>query len=78
MHAGVSQNVTFLRYGSILTLGDSPCTLLVSLWLGEVVGASLAMGHALVQSLLELLEPSYQSFGAPSVLRRSAESVVRR
>ena len=27
-----------------MTLGDSPCTLLVSPWLGEVVGASLAMG----------------------------------
>ena len=44
VQAGVVQNVTFLRYGSIMALGDSPCTLLVSSWLGEVVGASLAMG----------------------------------
>ena len=28
----------------VMGLGDSPCTLLVSPWLGEVVGASLAMG----------------------------------
>ena len=38
-----------------MALGDSPCALLVLLWLGaigEVVGASLVMVHALVQSLL--------------------------
>ena len=44
VHAWVAQNVTFLRYGSIMALGDSPCTLLVFPRLGEVVGASLAMG----------------------------------
>ena len=42
--AGVVQIITFLRHGSIMALVDSPCTLLVSSWLGEVVGASLAMG----------------------------------
>ena len=44
VQAWVVQNVTFLRSVSGMTLGDSPCTLLVSPWLGEVVGASLAMG----------------------------------
>ena len=44
VQAWVVQNVTFPRYCSGMGLGDSPCTLLVSPWLGEVVGASLAMG----------------------------------
>jgi hypothetical protein len=35
-----------------MTLCDSPCTLLVPPWLGEVVGASLAIVSALVQPLL--------------------------
>ena len=35
-------------------LGDSACTLLVFPWLGEVVGASLALGKALGQPLLAL------------------------
>ena len=47
---------------------------------GEVVGASLAMGHALVQSLLApgaIVSVIQCSVGAPSrvVARRSAESV---
>ena len=44
VQAWVVQNVTFPRYCSGMGLGDSPCTLLVFPWLGEVVGASLAMG----------------------------------
>ena len=36
---GTKRNVS-----PVMGLGDSPCTLLVSPWLGEVVGASLAMG----------------------------------
>ena len=44
VQAWVAQNVTFLRCGSDMGIGDSPCTLLVFPWLGEVVGASLAMG----------------------------------
>ena len=77
--AWVGQNVTFLRYGSIMALGDSPCTLLVSLWLGEVVGASLAMGHALVQSLLApgaIVSVIRCSVGAPSECRVSRVSYL--
>ena len=44
VQAWVRQNIMFLRYHSGMGLGDSPCTLLVFPWLGEVVGASLAMG----------------------------------
>ena len=75
------RTVTFLRYGSVMALGDSPCTLLVSLWLGEVVGASLAMGHALVQSLLApgaivSLSVIRCSVGAPSECRVSSASLT--
>ena len=44
VQAWVTQNVTFLRSVSGMGPGDSPCTLLVFPWLGEVVGASLAIG----------------------------------
>ena len=73
------RTVTFLRYGSVMALGDSPCTLLVSLWLGEVVGASLAMGHALVQSLLApgaIVSVIRCSVGAPSECRVSSASLT--
>ena len=69
---------TFLR-DSGMTLGDSPCTLLVSPWLGEVVGASLAMGQALVQPLLApgaIVTVIRCSVGGPSECRVSSASLT--
>ena len=62
-----------------MTLGDSPCTLLVSPWLGEVVGASLAMGPALVQPLLApgaIMTVIRCSVGAPSECRDASASLT--
>ena len=62
-----------------MTLGDSPCTLLVSPWLGEVVGASLALGKAMCQPLLALgaiWEVIRCSDGAPSAHRVSSRSLT--
>ena len=62
-----------------MALGDSTCTLLVSLWLGEVVCASLSMGYALVQSLLApgaIVSVIRCSIGAPSMCRVSSASLT--
>ena len=74
--ASVIQNGTILRGMCMaLPLGDSPCTLLVFIWLGEVVGASLAritdnaacLGTVASSSWQVVLEPSYQSLCRCSV-----------
>ena len=60
-------------------LGDSACTLLVFPWLGEVVGASLALGKAMGQPLLALgaiVTVIRCSVGAPSECRVSSASLT--
>ena len=64
-----------------MTLGDSPCTLLVSPWLREVMGASLVIGQALVQPLLApgAIVTVIRCFvGGPSECRDASAIVVRR
>ena len=67
MQAWVTQNVTFLRYGSDMGMGDSPCTLLVFPWQMARGGCGSITGNGV--GLCTVATSSWSHSNSHSVLR---------